>query len=299
METKFKNVLVFGGSGFLGNYLVNELINRDYLVTVADIHSNFINESLVNFINCDITSKENVESVFKNGSYDVVYNLAGFANLDEAIKFPLKTMQLNVISNIYILDECVKNNVVRFVYASSAYATSNKGSFYGISKLASEKIIEEYYSKYDLSFTILRYGSVYSEKSYDNNYIYKIVKSAVLEGKINHSGDGNEMREYIHAADASKLSVDIIESESYKNLHVILTGNERMKRSDLFNMINEILNNQVELNYTNDAYYNHYNFTPYSFVPSACKKLSANPNIDMGQGLLECIISVHNNEKQS
>ena len=85
METKFKNVLVFGGSGFLGNYLVNELINRDYLVTVADIHSNFINESLVNFINCDITSKENVESVFKNSSFDLVYNLAGFSNLDEAI----------------------------------------------------------------------------------------------------------------------------------------------------------------------------------------------------------------------
>ena len=297
METKFKNVLVFGGSGFLGNYLVNELINRDYIVTVADIHSNFINESLVKFINCDITCKENIESVFKNSSFDLVYNLAGFSNLDEAIKFPLKTMQLNVISNIYILDECVKNNVARFVYASSAYAMSNKGSFYGISKLASEKIIEEYNSKYDLSFTILRYGSVYSERSYDNNYIYKLVKSAVLEGKINHNGDGNELREYIHAADASRLSVDVIESESFKNLHVILTGNERMKRSDLFNMINEILNDQVEINYKNDGYHNHYNFTPYSFVPSVSKKLSANPNIDMGQGLLECIRSVHKNEK--
>ena len=297
METKFKNVLVFGGSGFLGNYLVNELINRDYLVTVADIHSNFINESLVNFINCDITSKENVESVFKNSSFDLVYNLAGFSNLDEAIKFPLKTMQLNVISNIYILDQCVKNNVARFVYASSAYAMSNKGSFYGISKLASEKIIEEYNSKYDLSFTILRYGSVYSERSYDNNYIYKLVKSAVLEGKINHNGDGNELREYIHAADASKLSVDVIESESFKNLHVILTGNERMKRSDLFNMINEILNDQVEINYKNDGYHNHYNFTPYSFEPSVSRKLSANPHIDMGQGILECVRSVHLNEK--
>ena len=297
METKFKNVLVFGGSGFLGNYLVNELINRDYLVTVADIHSNFINESLVNFINCDITSKENVESVFKNSSFDLVYNLAGFSNLDEAIKFPLKTMQLNVISNIYILDQCVKNNVARFVYASSAYAMSNKGSFYGISKLASEKIIEEYNSNYDLSFTILRYGSVYSERSFDNNYIYKLVKSAVLEGKINHNGDGNELREYIHAADASKLSVDVIESESFKNLHVILTGNERMKRSDLFNMINEILNDQVEINYKNDGYHNHYNFTPYSFEPSVSRKLSANPHIDMGQGLLECIRSVHKNEK--
>ncbi len=254
-------------------------------------------ESKITYIKCDITSKENVENVFKNKQFDVVYNLAGFANLDTAIKYPIETIQLNVIGNMYILEQCVKNNVSRFVYASSAYAMSNKGSFYGISKLASEKIIEEYLKKYSLPFTILRYGSVYSERSYDNNYIYNLVKSAVLEGEINHNGDGNELREYIHAADASKLSVDVIESEDFKNLHVILTGNERMKRSDLFNMVKEILNDQVEIKYKNDGYHNHYNFTPYSFEPSVSRKLSANPHIDMGQGLLECVRSVHKNEK--
>ena len=235
-----KKVLVFGGFGFLGHYLVNELLNRGYEVTVADIYENEKLESNITYIKCDITSKENVENVFKNKQFDVVYNLAGFANLDTAIKYPLETIQLNVIGNMHILEQCVKNSISRFVYASSAYAMSNKGSFYGISKLASEKIVEEYLKKYSLPFTILRYGSVYSEKSYNNNYIYNLVKSAVLEGEINHNGDGNELREYIHAADASKLSVDVIESEDFKNLHVILTGNERMKRSDLFNMVKEI-----------------------------------------------------------
>jgi len=292
-----KKILVFGGIGFLGHYLVHELLKRGYKVIVADIHENEKLESKITYVKCDITNKENVENVFKNKQFDVVYNLAGFANLDTAIEYPLETMQLNVIGNMYILEQCVKNNVARFVYASSAYAMSNKGSFYGISKLASEKIVEEYLKKYSLPFTILRYGSVYSERSYDNNYIYNLIKSAVLEGEINHNGDGNELREYIHAADASKLSVDVIESEDFKNLHVILTGNERMKRSDLFNMVKEILNDQVKINYKNDGYHNHYNFTPYSFEPSVSRKLSANPHIDMGQGLLECIRSVHKNEK--
>ena len=292
-----KKILVFGGFGFLGHYLVHELLKRGYKVTVADIYENKKLESEITYVKCDITSQKNVESVFENMQFDVVYNLAGFANLDTAIKYPLETIQLNVIGNMHILEQCVKNNVSRFVYASSAYAMSNKGSFYGISKLASEKIVEEYLRKYSLPFTILRYGSVYSERSYDNNYIYNLVKSAVLEGEINHNGDGNELREYIHAADASKLSVDVIESEDFKNLHVILTGNERMKRSDLFNMVKEILNDQVEINYKNDGYHNHYNFTPYSFEPSVSRKLSANPHIDMGQGLLECVRSVHKNEK--
>jgi len=292
-----KKILVFGGFGFLGYYLVHELLKRGYEVTVADIHENEKLESEITYVKCDITSKENVENIFENKQFDIVYNMAGFANLDTAVKYPLETIQLNVIGNMHILEQCVKNNISRFVYASSAYAMSNKGSFYGISKLASEKIVEEYLKKYSLPFTILRYGSVYSERSYDNNYIYNLVKSAVLEGEINHNGDGNELREYIHAADASKLSVDVIESEDFKNLHVILTGNECMKRSDLFNMVKEILNDKVEINYKNDGYHNHYNFTPYSFEPSVSRKLSANPHIDMGQGLLECVRSVHENEK--
>lgn len=292
-----KKVLVFGGFGFLGYYLVNELLNRGYHVTVADINKDEKFQSNITYVKCDIINKKNVENVFKKDQFNFVYNLAGFANLDTAIKYPIDTINLNVIGNMHILEECVKNNISRFIYASSAYAMSNKGSFYGISKLASEKIVEEYLKKYSLPFTILRYGSVYSARSYENNYIYNLIKSAVLKGEINHKGDGNELREYIHAVDASKLSVDIIESEDFKNLHVILTGNERMKRSDLFNMIKEILNNKLDIKYKNDGYQNHYNFTPYSFEPSVSRKLSANPNIDMGQGLLECIRSVYKNEK--
>ena len=149
---------------------------------------------------------------------------------------------------------------------------------------------------FNLDFTILRYGSVYAEKDYDNNYIYNVIKEAVLENQINHKGDGNEIREYIHAADAARLSVDVIESDSFNNIHVILTGSERMKRSDLFNMINEILNHRIEINYRQSDPQNHYKFTPYSFEPSLSRKLIANPHIDMGQGILECIRSVYKKE---
>ena len=291
-----KNILVFGGYGFLGHYLVKELLKRNYKVTIADLSEKEDFIDYAEFIKCDILNREDVENVFKYKKFDIVYNLAGFANLDNAVKFPIKTMQLNVLGNMYILEECVKQNMSNFIYASSAYAMSNKGSFYGISKLASEKIIEEYHKKYNLPFTILRYGSVYSEKPYDNNYVYNIVKSAVKNNEIKHGGTGEEIREYIHASDAAKLSVDVIESKEFNNIHVILTGTERMKRSDLFNMINEIMNNKINIVYNKEGYTNHYKFTPYSFEPSVSKKLIANPHIDMGQGLLECVRFVHNNE---
>lgn len=259
-------VLVFGGSGFLGHYLVKELQKRGYEVTVADIRQDDSIE--VKYVKCDISKREEVESVFESDDFQIVYNLAGLANIDRAIENPLKTMDLNIIANIYMLEASLKYGIKKFIYASSAYAMSNKGSFYGISKLASEKIIEEYNKKYGLSFVILRYGSVYSERSYDNNYIYNLVKTAVKEGVINHKGDGQEIREYIHAADAAKLSVDIIESNKFLDTHVILTGTERMKRIELFSMIKEIMNSDLTINCSDSGEYkNHYKFTPYSFTP--------------------------------
>ena len=287
-----KKVLVFGGNGFLGSYLVEELISRGYSVTIADINENVEFEE-VEYICCNISVRKEISNVFENSDYDIVYNLAGLANLDAAVENPLKTMELNVLGNLYIIEECVNHKIKKFIYASSAYAMSNKGSFYGISKLASEKIVEEYHKKFNLDFVILRYGSVYSEKDFNNNYIYNLVKEAVSTKKIDHHGDGKEIREYIHAADAAKLSVDVIENDKFNNFHVILTGTERMQRRELFNMINEILDNSLEINCNNSGYSNHYKFTPYSFQPSVSKKLIANPHIDMGQGLLECIRAVY------
>lgn len=281
-----KKIVVFGGNGFLGSYLVDELVQRGHRVVSADLYpSEYVDEAL--FCQCDITDSQAVFSAVE--SADVVYNLAGLANLDTAVAQPVKTIELNVLGNLNVLEACRAFHVERFVYASSAYAMSDKGSFYGISKLTSEKLIEEYYKKFGLKFTILRYGSVYGERDFDNNYIYNLIKKAMLEKRITHSGDGNEIREYIHAADVAKLAADICTEESFINEHLILTGVERMQRKELFAMINEMLGDTVQIDLRNEGYANHYKTTPYSFHPTRSKKLAANPYIDMGQGLIECM----------
>jgi UDP-glucose 4-epimerase len=287
-----KKVAVFGGSGFIGSYLIESLLSRNYQVYSIDLKEPK-EATKATFIQCDILNRSSIQEIFKTHQFDFVYNLAGFANLDKAVEFPIETFELNVMGNLYILEECKRQKISRFIYASSAYAMNDKGSFYGVSKLSSEKIIEEYHKKYGLNYTILRYGSLYSERDFENNYIYNLVEKAIETGKINHGGDGNEIREYIHAADAAKLSVDVIEDEGYAEKHIILTGVERYKRIDLFNLINEILGNKIEINLSNDGYSNHYKFSPYSFTPEQSQKLVPNPFIDMGQGILNCISKIH------
>jgi UDP-glucose 4-epimerase len=287
-----KKVAVFGGSGFLGSYLIDELIDRGYEAYILDLNPP-LQESKATYESVDILDRDKIETLFDQYKFDIVYNLAGFANLDKAVEFPIETFQLNVMGNMYILEASRKHNVDRFVYASSAYAMSDKGAFYGLSKLSSEKVIEEYEKKYNFPFTILRYGSLYSDQDFENNYIYNLIKKCLDTGEINHGGDGEEIREYIHAADAAKLSVDVIESEDYRGKHIILTGVERMKRIELFHLINEIMGGKVTINVNNDGYSNHYKFTPYSFSPEESQKLIPNPYIDMGQGILNCIKKAH------
>jgi UDP-glucose 4-epimerase len=282
-----KKVVVFGGSGFLGSYVVDELTKRGYDVIIGDLFSSKFLKENQEFKQVNILNRNDVENILKD--VDIVYNFAAIANLDNAVHDPVKTMQINVMGNLNILEACRKNNIERFVYASSAYALSTEGSFYGISKYTSEKLTEEYYKRYNLKYTIIRYGSLYGERASHNNYIYNLLKDALKNGELHYKGDGEDLREYIHAADAAKLSVDILEDKKYENEHIILTGVERLKRIELLTMINEIMGNKLKIKQISDKNFGHYKITPYSYHPTLAKKLIANPYIDLGQGLLECI----------
>jgi UDP-glucose 4-epimerase len=291
-----KKVVVFGGSGFLGSYVTDELTRRGYSVTIADIIKSKYIKSTQNFIKVDIMNMDNIISIIKD--VDIVYNFVAISNLDEAIYKPINTMRINVMGNLNILEACRYHSIDRFIYASSAYALSREGSFYGISKQSSERIVEEYYQRYGLKYTVIRYGSLYGERASHNNYIYNLLKSAITNGELRYKGDDEDLREYIHAADAAKLSVDILEDNQYENEHIILTGTERLKRIELLTMINEIMQNRLKIKQISSNNMGHYKITPYSYHPTVAKKLVANPYIDMGQGLLECIQIIHDELEQ-
>jgi UDP-glucose 4-epimerase len=286
-----RKVVIFGGSGFLGSYVADEFTRRGYAVTIADITPSPYLQPTQKFVQVNIMDMTEVSAVIKGASF--IYNFVAIANLDEAIHQPINTFTINVMGNLNILEACRHEGIERFIYASSAYALSSDGSFYGISKHSSEKLTEEYYKRYGLKYTVIRYGSLYGERSSHNNYIYNLLYDALDSGTLKYSGDGEDIREYIHAADAAKLSVDIIEDAQYENEHIILTGIEKLKRIDLLTMINEIMENKLTVIQHQTENMGHYRITPYAFHPSAAKKLVANPYIDLGQGLLECIQTIH------
>jgi len=286
-------IVVFGGSGFLGSYVSDELTHRGHAVLVADIkESPYLGEGQT-FLQCDIMDPGTVAKAVEGAT--VVYNFAGLADLDESINRPKETMEQNVIGNINILEACKNLGLERYVYASSAYAFSNKGSFYGISKLVSEKIVEEYAARFQLPYTIIRYGSLYGERADENNGMYRLLRAALEDRKIVLHSDGEDIREYIHAHDAARLSADIIENGDYANQHMVLSGVERLRHKDLLQMIQEILNDDVEISFTEEPWEGHYQVTPYSYHPTLARKLVLKSFIELGQGLVSCIKKIHGN----
>ena len=282
--------IVFGGSGFLGSHVADELLKQGYETIIYDkIPSSYLQKKQKMVVG-DILDIKNVEKAVKGCDY--VYNFAGIADLDETKMKPLETVNLNILGNINILEASVKSNVKRFVYASSIYVYSQKGGFYRCSKQASEVYIEEYSKSYGLEYTILRYGSIYGPRADKRNPIYRYLRQA-LEGKKIKCNNPEETREYIHVRDAAKLSVKILDDE-FANRHLILSGHYKMKVKEMMLIIKEIMNNKIGIEFIDKGRGgNHYSYTPYSYSPKIGDKMSDKCYVDIGQGILECLEEIN------
>lgn len=283
-------VVVFGGSGFLGSHVAECLSQDGHKVTIYDYRASGYLLPEQKMIQGDILDQSGVSEAAKGS--DVVYNFAGVSDIDEASKKPLESVKSNILGNTIILEACRKAGVKRFVFASSLYVYSKAGSFYRSTKQACELITENYREMFGLNYTILRYGSLYGPRSDLNNYIYALIKQALIEGKITREGDGEEIREYIHVQDASKCSVEIL-SDEFANQYVMIAGNQQTKIKDLFIMIKEILDNKIKIEYKPPVSDIHYEITPYTFSPKIAKRLVPKTYLDFGQGILKQIRDIY------
>lgn len=285
-------VLVIGGAGFLGSHVADALTEAGYSVTIFDKEESKWLKSNQQMIVGDILDQVLLNDAIKNCT--AVYNFAAIADLNEAILKPVETARINVLGNVQILDSCQKNQVNRYVYASTVYVHSREGGFYKCSKQASENYVEEYQKSFGLDYTILRYGSLYGPRSDKHNGLFRIVKDILEKGLVKYEGNVDSVREYIHVEDAARASV-IALSDEFKNQHVVLTGHEPMKVLDLLKMLAEILDIKKEIEFEDLPYAGHYVRTPYAYQTKIGRKFIPPMHVDLGQGLLQLIDEIKSN----
>lgn len=284
------NILVTGGSGFLGSHVADALSDAGHNVTIFDIHPSPFLRPDQTMLTGDLMDQNATESAVQG--MNAVYHLAGIADIDECKVKPLDTARINILGTVQLLEACRKAQVNRFIFASSVYVYSNFGYFYRCSKQACESFIETYAELYGLKYTNLRYGSLYGPRADERNGVYRLLNQAIKEGKITYKGTGDELREFIHVQDAAQSSVKILEPE-YENINIVLTGKEKMRYADLLEMIREMMGNKIEIEFLPATKKAHYKVTPYNFNPKLGYKMVNNPHVDMGQGLLQCLSELY------
>lgn len=291
------NAIVFGGSGFLGSHVADALTAAGHRVTVFDRRPSPYLGPTQRMVVGDILDGHAVGEAVRG--HEVVYNFAAIGDLAEANRRPYDTVRINILGHATLLEAARAQGVRRFVFASSIYVYSDSGDFYRTTKQAGELLLENYQRVYGLPYTVLRYGSIYGDRADEHNWIYRVLKQAITEGRIVRYGDGEEIREYIHVRDAARCSVEIL-SPAFENQSVVITGPHPIRVKDLLTMIRELMGNRIQIEYRppDDAAnpYSprlHYQITPYAFKPKMGRKLISTYYTDLGEGLLNCLAELH------
>ena len=268
-------ILLTGGSGFLGSHVADELTKKGHQVTIFDNKKSIWANKKQKIIIGDIRNLKKLNSAVKGK--DFIYHFAALADLNEAKSKPLKTVEINILGTVNLLNLAKKNNVKRFVYASTIYVVSENGGFYRSSKKASEDYIEEFQKTFNLDFTILRFGSLYGPRADETNGVKKILRGAIKNNKLIYEGSKNAEREYIHVQDAAKISAEVVKKK-FINKYLTLTGKRKIKVKSLLQYLSKILKVKEKIIYNNKKDNGHYEKTPYNYIPKKGKKIFSSKN---------------------
>ncbi len=209
-------ILVTGGAGFIGSYVVDELIRRGEEVVVIDNLSsgvNYLNRDAV-FYKIDLTDKNGVENVFATHNFKEVWHIAANPDVRVGSEKPDEIYRNNVFATYVLLEVMRKFKVDRIVFTSTSTVYGEAKviptpedyptvpiSVYGASKLACEALISSYCHTFDMQAWIYRFANVIGKRS-NHGVIYDFITKLRKNPKVLEIlGNGEQNKSYIYITD--------------------------------------------------------------------------------------------------
>ena len=238
MEIRGTKILVLGGAGFIGSFVVRELLKTE--VAQVIVYDNFSRGKLSNIADClqdsrctvfpyggDIREVDVLDKAFEGVDY--VFHLAAMWLL-HCKDFPRTAFEVNVAGTFNVLEACVKHQVKKLIYSSSAsvYGDAvevpmtelhpfNNKNFYGSTKISGEAMCTAFHDRYGLQVVGLRYMNVYGPGQ-DQHAVYSGVIPIMLN-KIDANetpvinGDGSQAYDFIEVADVARANLCALTAE--------------------------------------------------------------------------------------
>ncbi len=218
-----KKAVVTGGLGFIGSHLTEALLSREVETTIIDNIStgrrenirSFATHPLLTVIQADVASDDLTKGFAKA---DVVFHLAGLADIVPSIQRPLDYCQTNITGTLRVLEAARQGGVPRIVYAASSSCYGLPDIFptpetapirpqypYALSKWMGEEAVHHWGRVYGLKTTSLRLFNVYGPRSRTTGAygaVFGVFLAQKLAGKpLTIVGDGTQRRDFIYVTD--------------------------------------------------------------------------------------------------
>lgn len=216
------STIVFGGAGFIGSNIVDQLLAMGHEVTVFDNFSEGRKENLtvghpnLEIIKGDVRDRALVERACDHKKW--VFHLAAMSRIQPSLEDPTYTFDQNVMGTINVLEGARRAGASRVIYSasSSAYGRKNKPPHnedmptdclnpYSYSKRMGEEICKMYNDVYGLSTVSLRYFNVYGPKHQESGQYATVI--AIFMKQKRHGkpmtivGDGTKRRDFTFISD--------------------------------------------------------------------------------------------------
>jgi UDP-glucose 4-epimerase len=239
-----KSCIIYGGAGFIGSHITQDLLSRDFKVTVFD-KLNASKKNLtgmldkINFIEGDFNNEVDINKSLKNVDY-VVHLVSSTIPADSNLN-PVYDVETNLISSLHLLEGCVKNKIKKVIFISSGGTVygnpiklpinekhpTNPTSSYGVIKLTIEKYLFLYKNLYGLDYKILRFSNPFGERQnpkLPQGLIAHLLYNIKNKKPIEIWGDGKIIRDYFYIGDGAKAVYKAIVDTSSNNIYNISSG---------------------------------------------------------------------------
>jgi UDP-glucose 4-epimerase len=248
MRTRRSTVLVTGGLGYIGSYVVRDLRERGWQVRVLDNRyrcdpttaAELAALDGVEVVEGDIRYAHMVESATQG--VEAVVHLAAVC-MNKSIADPTESLDVNLMGTQNVLDAASRASVRRIVYASSASVYGNPTQLpmreddklapitpYCVAKLAGEQMLDFYARRAKLSWLGLRFFNVYGPGQPTDAYYTSVVvtflnrlaagESPVIDGR------GEQSMDFVHVADVARAVGMAVDSEATGELLNVGTGRQ-------------------------------------------------------------------------
>ena len=300
--------LITGCAGFIGSHLCERLLKENHIVHGIDNLNNYYDINQKNN-NLNILKKFNnfyfyQEDIINSNrinlipNINVVINLAAMAGVRTSLDKPKMYIRTNIEGQVNLLEQCVKNNIPKFIYASSSsvYGMNKKIPFnendliskvnspYAASKRSGEIMAQLYNQLYGISVIGLRFFTVYGPRGRPDMAPFKFLNSISKGKKFDKYGKGDSYRDYTYIDDIINGIIAVIDCE--KKCEIYNLGNSKTVSLNEFINTCEIITNKKAVFNQLPEQKGDVPYT-YSDISKAKKDLNYNPNINLKDGLIK------------